>query len=64
MELGRERFEQLSDEEKGYATLFIWAGCGMHARVYWVLDLLIYFMDAAFHACFGTRHCQALGNGG
>ncbi|KZV58980.1 hypothetical protein PENSPDRAFT_596227, partial [Peniophora sp. CONT] len=30
MELGQKEFEQLSDEEKGFATLFIWAGCGMH----------------------------------
>lgn len=29
-ELGQERFETLSEEEKRWTDLFIWGGCGMH----------------------------------
>ena len=29
-ELGREAFEKLSDDEKRFLRLFIWAGCGCH----------------------------------
>lgn len=32
-QLGEHRFDALSPEEKAWASLFIWAGCGMHKEL-------------------------------
>lgn len=33
LRIGKARFEDLSEEEKRWARLFIWAGCGMHKEM-------------------------------